>query len=144
MGGLPSDNTGFELWKSDGTAAGTVLAADINPGPDGSSISEIVAVNTTLFFNADNEIGGRELWKAGATSSPEMVKNIFPGQKHSTPTHLTNVSGTLFFSADDGANGRELWKSDWHLRRHGSGEKNLQRHKLPALASDECERHAVL
>ena len=27
---------GDELWKSDGTAAGTVLVKDINPGSDGS------------------------------------------------------------------------------------------------------------
>ena len=27
---------GTELWKSDGTAAGTVLVKDINPGSDGS------------------------------------------------------------------------------------------------------------
>src|SRR5688572_7448707 len=28
--------TGLELWKSDGTAAGTALVREINPGPDGS------------------------------------------------------------------------------------------------------------
>jgi ELWxxDGT repeat protein len=27
---------GTELWESDGTAAGTVLVADINPGPGDS------------------------------------------------------------------------------------------------------------
>ena len=31
---------GNELWKSDGTAAGTVLVKDINPGATGSSPSE--------------------------------------------------------------------------------------------------------
>ena len=34
--------TGVELWKSDGTEAGTVLVRDINPGP-GSSNPVIVA-----------------------------------------------------------------------------------------------------
>jgi ELWxxDGT repeat protein len=33
---------GFELWKSDGTAEGTVLARDINPGP-GSSDPQLMA-----------------------------------------------------------------------------------------------------
>src|SRR5262245_26974796 len=30
-----------ELWKTDGTAAGTVVVKDINPGPIGSSISDL-------------------------------------------------------------------------------------------------------
>ena len=30
---------GVELWKSDGTAAGTVLVKDINPGSGGSDPS---------------------------------------------------------------------------------------------------------
>jgi len=33
--------SGSELWKSDGTAAGTVRVADITPGPTGSQIGEL-------------------------------------------------------------------------------------------------------
>ena len=29
-------NTGVELWKSDGTAVGTVMVKDIRPGPESS------------------------------------------------------------------------------------------------------------
>src|SRR5437868_1840622 len=45
---------GFELWKSDGTSAGTLLVKDIFPGIGGSlGISiNLTNVNGTLFFKA--------------------------------------------------------------------------------------------
>src|SRR5436190_5937426 len=36
---------GFELWKSDGTAQGTVLVKDIYPGSEGSRPSDLLDVN---------------------------------------------------------------------------------------------------
>jgi ELWxxDGT repeat protein len=46
--------TGFELWTSDGTAAGTALVADILPGPYSSDPSNLTAVGGTLFFATSN------------------------------------------------------------------------------------------
>ncbi|MEZ4655598.1 MAG: hypothetical protein R3E12_18915 [Candidatus Eisenbacteria bacterium] len=37
---------GRELWKCDGTAAGTVMVKDIEPGPDGSAPSSFVATGS--------------------------------------------------------------------------------------------------
>ncbi|GBF00439.1 hyalin, partial [Microcystis aeruginosa NIES-298] len=39
---------GYELWKSDGTAAGTVLVKDINPGGSWSFPENLTAVGSTL------------------------------------------------------------------------------------------------
>src|SRR5262245_36841314 len=36
---------GFELWKSDGTAGGTVLVKDVNPGGAGSDTTHLTNVN---------------------------------------------------------------------------------------------------
>src|SRR5207253_889700 len=48
---VASDPTnGRELWKSDGTAAGTVLVKDIHPGSGDSSPYGLTDVNGTLFF----------------------------------------------------------------------------------------------
>jgi ELWxxDGT repeat protein len=103
---------GRELWKSDGTAAGTVLVKDIYPTTVGSSASYLTNVNGTLFFEADDGTHGYELWKSdGTVSGTTLVKDINPGSANSYPTGLTNVNGTLFFVADDGIQ-RELWKSD--------------------------------
>jgi len=39
--------TGVELWKSDGTAGGTVLVKDICPGPGRSFISRLMSPSLT-------------------------------------------------------------------------------------------------
>ncbi len=101
----------FRLWKSDGTAEGTVRVS-----PYGGR--ELTAVGGLLFFSARDESHGRELWRSdGTTNGTAMVKDIYPGFEAtwpagSEPTHLTNVNGTLFFIAFDGIHGIELWKSD--------------------------------
>src|SRR5262249_36522080 len=49
---------GDELWRTDGTAAGTTNVADIYPGgsfsPNGSSPRNLTAVGSTLFFTAND------------------------------------------------------------------------------------------
>ena len=73
---------GQELWKSDGTEAGTVLVKDINPGGDsyGSGPSSLTGVGGTLFFTADDGTHGRELWKSdGTEAGTVLVKDIHPG-----------------------------------------------------------------
>jgi ELWxxDGT repeat protein len=107
---------GFELWKSDGTAAGTRLIADINPGSSDSSPQFMTDVNGELFFTATNLAHGFELWKSdGTTAGTMLVKDINPGAPASfvgLPNCTANVGGTLFFTATDGMSGFELWKSD--------------------------------
>ena len=51
-------SAGFELWKSDGTAAGTMMVKDINPGPSSSYPSNLTNVNGTLFFEANDGTTG--------------------------------------------------------------------------------------
>jgi len=103
---------GAELWKSDGTPAGTVMVKDIYPA-ESSDPTNLTNVNGTLFFMANDGTNGYELWKSDGTSAGTvMVKDIYPGVLGSYLFYLTNVNGTLFFQANDGTNGYELWKSD--------------------------------
>jgi ELWxxDGT repeat protein len=105
--------TGSELWKSDGTAAGTVLFKDISSGSASSSPSDLTNVNGTLFFAAADATNGSELWKSdGTAAGTVLVKDINPGTASSNPSSRADVNGTLFFWADDGTQGSELWKSD--------------------------------
>ena len=104
---------GDELWKSDGTAAGTVMVADINPTSGSSFPGDLTNVNGELFFSANDGTHGYELWKSdGTAAGTVMVADIDPGNIGSSPAYLTNVNGTLYFSANDGTHGYELWKSD--------------------------------
>ena len=109
-----SDGThGGELWKSDGTGAGTVMVKDINPAGSSAPLS-FTDVGGTLFFSAaeGNFSTSRELWKSDGTGAGTvMVKDINPGGS-SSPRWLADVEGTLFFSAADGTHGGELWTSD--------------------------------
>ena len=105
---------GDELWKSDGTEAGTVMVKDIRPGPGSSDPSGKTAVGSTLFFTANDGTHGRELWKSdGTRAGTVMVRDIGPGAKPwPWPIALVGVGGTLYFVNDDGTHGCELWKSD--------------------------------
>ena len=69
--------SGFELWKSDGTVAGTVRVKDINPGPGGSSPFGFTISNNALYFSADDGRNGFELWKSDGTEAGTVrVKGI--------------------------------------------------------------------
>jgi ELWxxDGT repeat protein len=112
---IGNDGTnGVELWKSDGTADGTVLVRDIFPGASGSQPRELTNVGGRLFFTAnDPGTGGRELWVSdGTTGGTARVRDVLPGPDGSSPLELTAVGNLLFFRADDGTRGNELWRSD--------------------------------
>src|SRR3984893_16989436 len=100
---------GRELWKSDGTVAGTQLVMDIGVSRNGSYPSNLTNANGTLFFTA-----GNGLWKSdGTVAGTQLVMEIRSDGDHAVyPAHLTNVSGTLFFSASNSVHGTELWKTN--------------------------------
>jgi len=103
---------GIELWKSDGTAAGTALVKDIIPGSTGSYPSKLTAVGGTLYFVASDNENGRSLWKTdGTAAGTVLVKAPSPDGGGAEPGSLTGVGNTLFFTAVD-SKGLELWKSD--------------------------------
>jgi ELWxxDGT repeat protein len=53
---------GRELWRSNGTEAGTYKVADIYPGLGESEPLFITLAGQHLFFSADDGVHGRELW----------------------------------------------------------------------------------
>jgi ELWxxDGT repeat protein len=106
-----SARDGFELWKSDGTAAGTVMVKDSNP-PNGSLPSFLTNVSGTLYFSATEGLHGSELWKSdGTAAGTVMVKDIVPGSGSSSPFDLAAVNGVLEFYAGDGTS-LGLFRSD--------------------------------
>jgi ELWxxDGT repeat protein len=116
--GDDGSGSGVELWKSNGTLAGTVEVKDINSGPGSSSPYGLTRVGSTLFFAADNGSVGAELWKSdGTPTGTTLVKDIAPGSDQSFPLPaglpmLVEANGRLLFAADNGSTGQELWKSD--------------------------------
>lgn len=99
-----STEYGSELWRSDGTEAGTYLVKDIAPGPSNSNIKEMINVNGTLFFVADDGSQLNGLWKSdGTEAGTVLVKYLDSNYLEG----LIEVNGVLYFSY-----GIELWRSD--------------------------------
>src|SRR5262249_6281062 len=99
-----------QLWKSDGTAAGTVQVKDIYTWPGPTSLT---TVNRTLYFTANDATHGSELWKSdGTAAGTVLVKDIVDGSASSNPSNLTNVNGTLSFAANDSTGASRLWQSN--------------------------------
>ncbi len=97
---------GPELWKSNGTRAGTKIVTDIGSGKYGSFLGDLTVAGDKLFFTTDT---GYQLWRTdGTAAGTKMIKGIlFPGE-------LAAFKGVLYLSAEDenDTHGEELWRSD--------------------------------
>src|SRR6478736_5083872 len=84
---------GVELWKTDGTSAGTTLVTDLSPGASSSYPGDLANVNGTLFFRANDGTHGDELWKSdGTAAGTVMVADIRAGLAGSNPRYIANVN----------------------------------------------------
>jgi ELWxxDGT repeat protein len=54
--------TGYEIWRTDGTTAGTVLHQEVVPGPAGFDAQEPVLSGGNIFFRGNDWQTGEELW----------------------------------------------------------------------------------
>lgn len=102
---------GTELWRSDGTASGTVLHAELEPGPGSSSPKAFQVIGNQLFFVATSSEFGEELWVVNDGGAPQLI-DIELGSGSSRPLGLTRVRNEIWFAATTTATGRELWRSD--------------------------------
>jgi ELWxxDGT repeat protein len=99
---------GIELWRSDGTAPGTGLLSDINPGEESSLPSFLTRDRDRLLFQACEPATGCEIWERTPTRM-RRVADIEPGPASSNPGPFTPAAGRVFFSAATAAAGSELW-----------------------------------
>ena len=125
---------GEEPWISDGTLAGTREMANIRIGDTpmntqdgqgvliddvGSQPRSFFQSGDKVYFTADDNNSGRELWKidtSRASSGATLVKDINSGSDDSidleTVTEFVKMNENIFFTADNGNNGIELWKTN--------------------------------
>jgi ELWxxDGT repeat protein len=101
------DDHGNELWKTDGTAAGTAIIKDINDGNDNSYPGAFVLIGSTAYFRALSTSNKYGLWKTDGTESGTSLIKEF-----NSISEITVLNSTIIFSADDGSTGTELWKSN--------------------------------
>ena len=104
--------TGSELWKSDGTASGTVQVADLLPGPDGSQPEGLTTMGGDLFFTALDADYEQDLWKVDGTTGGTVLVYDANDDGVYYLKNLTASGGNVFFTAYEYGSGYELWASD--------------------------------
>lgn len=117
---------GNELWKTDGTPAGTVLVKDINLGTASSTQVELFPgyfaniflgfhiFNNRAYFNANDGTSSGEIWITDGTSGNTTLIKDFPASGFSRPLliNAVNFPGKFIFPYGDGTSRSELWQSD--------------------------------
>jgi len=119
-----SPNCGNEIFITDGTAGGTKLVKDINPGVAASQPALSVSTNneTTMailgnyiYFPAVTPTEGCELWKTdGTAANTSLVKDIVAGTASGIDSNFFEITSTgtvLLFKAQTATTGHELWSS---------------------------------
>jgi large repetitive protein len=113
-----SGPNGNEVYATDGTPAGTRLAADVRPGASSSNPALLGAFGTSVLFVADDGTGaGKQLWRLAAPSRPFVplarVSVATSGGTGLPPVfELPFDLEHTFFPASDGVHGTELWSTD--------------------------------
>lgn len=109
---------GREVWRSDGTNRGTKMVADVNPNGKsgrvrGSSPQAFTRVNGKVYFSAERDDVGRELFRTARTrSGARLVADLRPAwadQPGSYPESLTRLDGSLVFMARDN---KTFWEAE--------------------------------
>jgi ELWxxDGT repeat protein len=112
----------WELWKSDGTPAGTVRVKTFAPWSGGSAPYSLTSFDGHLFFSAGTAETGMELWRSdGTEAGTVLVKDITPGPFGTRPQQMSVVGDRMFFSAL-----QNLWVTD------GTPEGTYEVEDLPA------------
>jgi ELWxxDGT repeat protein len=107
-----TDN-GSELYKSDGTDAGTVLIKDINPGSADSDPNDLTVFNGKVFFFASDSQDGNSLWKTdGTASGTKLVKDVYTIGSSGYLSELTLFNGALYFAEQNNDASFSIWKTD--------------------------------
>lgn len=106
------------LWHTDGTEAGTDIAAVTNfqysAGKKGYTkyFLESEAIDEQFYFVGSENVNHELMVTNGTEKGTYVIKDIFPGERSSYPKFLTKHKSYIYFRARDDVYGSELWRSD--------------------------------
>ncbi|WET03702.1 T9SS type A sorting domain-containing protein [Flavobacterium sp. YJ01] len=103
------EDTGRELWLSDGTNSTTKILKDIYPGTEQSVKSGSAILNNKFYFMARDESSEGEIWETdGTDSGTKKITNFINGRTFK----LTTVGDRIFFLVRLDTNKFQIWKTD--------------------------------
>lgn len=107
---------GYELWKTDGTAAGTVMVKEINPAKgmfdSKSEISQLTVMGNNLYFfaNETTDEDSLQIWKTNGTAAGTERIVSYKISNTETVNSLTATSTHIYYTYNK--NGTSIYKSD--------------------------------
>ncbi|HEX7833954.1 MAG TPA: hypothetical protein VF479_00635 [Pseudolysinimonas sp.] len=107
-GGLLGD---YELWRTDGTNAGTKLVKNISASLP-SSPGHFVTVGTWVYFTAASDGITPQLWRTNGSTTTQIthLSSTMDGTGNPSIDHLTRLGSSVYFTATVFPYGAELWK----------------------------------
>lgn len=104
---------GVQLWRSDGTAAGTTMITDLNSSGGGIAPTDLTNANGNLYFVANDGTDGNQVWTSdGTTGGTTMISDLKPAAGAANPSQLTPVGSTVYFTASAGSTGEQLYATN--------------------------------
>jgi trimeric autotransporter adhesin len=99
---------GLELWRTDGTTAGTTLVSDLTEGAAGSRLFRLSSARGQLFF-VRNEGESNSLWRSDGTDAGTIpLAAVVP----KCLSRIVELAQTMLFTNFSTAQGCGLWASD--------------------------------
>lgn len=104
---------GDELWRTDGTPAGTGLFKDLDPGTLGTTPINLIRLNNRIIFTAQDATYGSELWVTDGTEfGTYRIRDINPGVIGSYPSDFVIAGNYVYFIAYMPNTSSKLWRTD--------------------------------
>ena len=107
--GRTTDEFGAELWVFDPNDSSLELIADIREGGEDSYPNHFAQVNDVLYFQAEGEGIGEELW-AYDGQNVILVADIKSGYDSGSPAEMIAAGNKLVLVAEDHNTDREVWR----------------------------------
>lgn len=110
-------SAGMNLWRTDGTVAGTVMLGDLNPGTADFLIDKVFELNNEVFLigNFPGNGSTRKLFKHIAPLSIQLISNLtVVSTSNFIDTVFVKNNNEMYFTAYDPAvpEGYQLWKTN--------------------------------
>lgn len=110
---LQNGANGDELWRSDGTVAGTAMVSDVCAGTCSSSPTGHVVLGSFLYFVAQPSGSGNvHLYRTDGTTTTRISLDATFTTIGAASRCLIPLGSHVYFAATNAADGYELWRSD--------------------------------